>query len=80
MLIFSSYQRHTIKSIIIYHGKTTKIATIIKTDKTKYGLVDGPHRIIGTLIHFWLEVKMTNYIRKTFDSFYKVKFYPPFKE
>lgn len=45
--------------IIIYHCTPTKIATIIKTDKTKYGFGDGTCRTFGTLIHFWPEVKMT---------------------
>ena len=49
------------------------MATIIKTDKTKYGLVDGTCRTTGSLIHFWPEAEMTSHFRKTFDSFYKVK-------
>lgn len=48
------------------------MATVIKTDKTNYGLVGGTCRTTGCSIYFWSEGKITNHLRKTFDRKMKI--------
>lgn len=54
------------------HFTPTKMATVIKTDKTIHGLVGGTCRTTGSPINFWSEGKIINHFRKTFDRKIKI--------